>query len=141
MNATENLARPSGIERVLRALVVDDVHINRELLHRFIEQQGHIAEQADGGAAAIGRVAAGGIDVVFMDVSMPDVDGLEATRRIRLLPGAAARTPVWAVTAQVFHYEVAQCLDAGMDGHLNKPVNPRLLNEVLQAVAQGRGVP
>jgi CheY-like chemotaxis protein len=124
----------------LRALVVDDVHINREVLCRFIELHGHVAEQVNGGAAAVERVAAGGIDVVFMDVSMPDVDGLEATRRIRRLPGAAARTPVWAVTTQVFPYQVAQCLDAGMNGHLSKPVNVHLLDEVLQVVAHGIAV-
>lgn len=126
------LAQTSGIHRVLRALVVDDVQINRELLCLFVESQGHVAEQADGGAAAVARVAAGGIDLVFMDVSMPDVDGLEATRRIRALDSLVARTPVWAVTAQVRSDDVVRCLDAGMDGHFSKPVNFPLLQNLLR---------
>lgn len=132
MDEVGSLAKPSEIERVLRALVVDDVPINRELLQQFIEHQGHVAEQACDGAEAVARVAAGGIDVVFMDVCMPQVDGLEATRRIRQLASAAACTPVWAVTAQVLAHEVAQCRDAGMDGYFSKPVNLQVLGQLLR---------
>ncbi|WP_157272155.1 response regulator [Azohydromonas aeria] len=127
-----------AVQRVLRVLVVDDMQVDRELLHLFVEQQGHVAEQSDGGAAAVARVAAGGVDLVLMDLCMPDVDGLEATRRIRQFDGAAGRTPVWAVTARVLPHQVAQCLEAGMNGHLSKPVNLSLLGGILQGL-QGAG--
>lgn len=133
-------ATPPTARRVLRTLVVDDAPVNRVLLCLFIEGHGHAVKQTDGGAAAVKHVGAGGIDVVFMDVSMLDVDGLEATRRIRQLSGTAGCTPVWAVTALASPSEVAQCLDTGMDGHFSKPVNlRRLLHELLRGLQSTEG--
>jgi HPt (histidine-containing phosphotransfer) domain-containing protein len=75
-------------------------------------------------------------DVVLMDVRMPEMDGLEATRRIRALEGERGRVPIVALTAQAFTEQVAECRKAGMDSHLPKPFGPdTLLSAVLRAAA------
>ena len=127
-----------GRAPTLRVLVVDDVAINREVLGALLRQRGHAVLQCADGESAIARVAAGGVDLVLMDVEMPGLDGLEAARRIRALPGAAGQVPLWAVTGRAFEQDVAQVHAAGMDGHLSKPVNFSRLAEVLEAV-QARG--
>jgi CheY-like chemotaxis protein len=83
------------------------------------------------GAEAVAAAAAGGFDLVLMDVQMPEVDGIEATRRIRALGGAAGRVPVIALTANALPGDEEACLGAGMDGYLTKPVDVLALNEAL----------
>jgi CheY-like chemotaxis protein len=77
----------------------------------------------------------GKYDIVFMDVQMPEMDGLEATRRIRmgLNRAGAAQLPIVAMTANVFKDEIDACLDAGMDGHLGKPLD---MGKVLETLRQ-----
>jgi CheY-like chemotaxis protein len=123
--------------KALHVLVVDDILINRVVVSRAVEHWGHVAQEAVGGQEAVARVAAGGIDLVLMDVEMPLVDGLEATRRIRALPGTVGRTPVWAVTCRVTEHDRALTREAGMDGHLCKPLNFKLLQALLQQL-EGR---
>jgi len=90
----------------------------------------------ESGAEAIAAVAAKDFDVVLMDVRMPEMDGLEATRRIRALDGPRARVPILALTAQAFTDQIAQCRAAGMDGHLVKPFDAdALLAAVVRAAA------
>ncbi|NML16204.1 hybrid sensor histidine kinase/response regulator [Azohydromonas caseinilytica] len=127
---------PAAGPRPLRVLVVDDIALNREVLRALLQLRGHVVEEVDNGEAAVRRVAAGDIDLVLMDVEMPGCDGLEATRALRALPGAAGRTPVWAVTGRAFDHDVAQARAAGMDGHLSKPVDVPTLDAVLQQVVQ-----
>jgi CheY-like chemotaxis protein len=81
------------------------------------------------GAEAVEAVARGAYDVILMDMQMPVMDGLTATRRIRdLADRARARTPIIAMTANVLPEQVARCREAGMDDHLGKPINlPQLL--------------
>jgi signal transduction histidine kinase/ActR/RegA family two-component response regulator len=122
----------------LRVLVVDDVALNREVLRALLQLRGHVVEELGNGEAAARRVSAGDIDLVLMDVEMPECDGLQATRRIRALDGAASRTPVWAMTGRVFGHDIAQTREAGMDGHLSKPVDVAALDAVLHQVAQQR---
>jgi CheY-like chemotaxis protein len=96
---------------------------------------------AEGGEEAVRQAAERPFDVILMDVRMPKVDGLQATRRIRALPDDRAQVPILALTAYTFPDQVAQCLDAGMDGHLPKPVDYQTLmdgiGDVIARVASG----
>ncbi|MFX9855392.1 response regulator, partial [Acinetobacter baumannii] len=83
---------------------------------------GHHVDAVVDGAAAVTAVQEQTYDIVLMDVQMPVMDGLEATRRIRALPGPAGSIPILALTAGVMQVEVERCLQAGMNAHLAKPL-------------------
>ena len=123
--------------RGLHVLVVDDVPTNRDLLCALLTNQGHAVLEAADGQKAVERVAAGGIDLVLMDLEMPCCDGLEATQRIRALPTPACRTVVWVVTAHTFVQDIERTRAAGADGHLGKPVDFQALDTLLRAVHAG----
>jgi signal transduction histidine kinase/ActR/RegA family two-component response regulator len=123
----------------LRLLVVDDIDMNRDIASAFLATGGHDAICVDNGEAAVAAVASGDFDAVLMDVCMPGMDGLEATRRIRALPGPCRHIPVIALTAQVFTEQIDQCREAGMDSHLAKPFSyDSLLEAVSQAATRAR---
>jgi PAS domain S-box-containing protein len=123
----------------LRILVVDDVEMNRDVAAGFLRFGGHLVVTVDSGAAAIDAVAGNDFDVVLMDVRMPGIDGLEATRRIRALPAPRGTVPVVAMTAQVFAEQIVKCRDAGMDAHVSKPIDRAgLLATVAAAAAAPR---
>ena len=123
----------------IRVLVVDDMAMNRDIAGSFLLAAGHEVVCADGGAEAVEAAAASDFDAVLMDVRMPGVDGLEATRRIRALPGPRGRVPIVGLTAQAFAGQVETCRAAGMDDHLAKPFQPdALLAVVARAVAAGQ---
>lgn len=104
-------------------LVVEDNPVNLLLTERILEGEGHRVETARTGTQAIGAFQRGGFDLVFMDVEMPDMGGLEATRRIRRIEAeSGTHVPIIAVTAHALAGFREQCLDAGMDGYLAKPV-------------------
>jgi PAS domain S-box-containing protein len=127
---------PAPAPPVLHVLVVDDVAMNRDIAGSFLRAAGHKVTCVEGGAEAVEAVGSTDFDVVLMDVRMPEMDGLEATRRIRTLEGARGRVPIVALTAQAFTEQVAECRKAGMDSHLPKPFGPdTLLTAVLRAVA------
>ena len=107
---------------VLRALIVDDHPVNRQMLRLMIEAAGCKAVEAVDGLEAVEKVQGDAFDLILMDVRMPRLDGLEATRRIRALPSTARETPILAVTADAMPEDAARCLAAGMDAHLAKPV-------------------
>jgi CheY-like chemotaxis protein len=121
----------------LQVLVVDDVPVNRDLLSAVVCKHGHVAQEAADGQTAVERVAAGGIDLVLMDIEMPSCDGLEATQRIRALPAPACGTMVWLVTAHTFPDDIERSRAAGANGHLSKPVDLQALLTLLQAVHSG----
>jgi signal transduction histidine kinase len=110
-----------------RVLLVDDIKINRDIIGAFLDAAGHMTVIAEGGQEAVQLATEQQFDVILMDVRMPKIDGLEATRRIRVLPGAQGQVPILALTAYTFPDQVAQCRDAGMDGHLPKPVDYQTL--------------
>lgn len=113
----------SGLYRG-RILLVEDVPMNRELVTRMLQGAGHEVEAAVDGREAVEAVDRGGVDLVLMDVLMPVMDGLEAARAIR----AAGHTlPILALTATVRPEDVAGCHEAGMNGHLPKPVDREAL--------------
>jgi signal transduction histidine kinase/CheY-like chemotaxis protein len=118
----------------LRVLVVDDVASNRKLADAMLRQAGFSVALADSGAAAVAALAAGAVpDVVLMDLYMPEMDGLTATRRIRTLAGAAGRVPVIALTADVSSDRMKVYQAAGMNGCITKPLD---VGDLLATIAQ-----
>ena len=112
-------------------LVVDDVDLNCELAALILTRSGHLVEVATDGAQAVARCGQTRFDLIFMDIRMPRMDGLEAARRIRA-EGASRATPIIALTAGVRPEQVAACFAAGMDGCLSKPIDE---SELLCAMA------
>lgn len=122
----------------LRILVVDDVAMNRDVAQSFLRAAGHDVVCAEGGAEAARVAATQDFDAILMDVRMPGVDGLEATRRIRAIESKRGGTPIVALTAQAFVEQVAECRKVGMDGHLAKPFTQEaLLDAVGRAIVIG----
>ena len=104
-------------------LLVEDSETNRLVATTILEKAGYRVETAVDGAAAVGVVAAGGFDLVLMDVAMPEMDGFQATAAIRALAdGATAAVPIIALTANAMVGDRARCLEAGMDDYLPKPL-------------------
>jgi len=117
---------------------VDDVSMNRDIASAFLRAAGHDATCVECGADAIAAVASTDFDVVLMDVRMPEMDGLEATRRIRALAGSRGCVPIVGLTAQAFTEQVEECRAAGMDKHLSKPFDQNaVLTVVMDAVKEG----
>jgi signal transduction histidine kinase len=125
----QGAASPSG----RRVLLVDDIKINRDIIGAFLDAAGHAVILAEGGQESVRLATEQQFDLILMDVRMPEMDGLEATRRIRTLPAARGRVPILALTAYTFPDQVAQCVDAGMDGHLPKPVDYQTLISAIDA--------
>src|SRR3954452_18671985 len=119
--AAERSAPEQASVRPLRVLVADDVEVNRELLGEVLGRHGHAVAFAADGAEAVALVARERFDAVLMDVQMPVMDGVEATRRVRALPPPACRVPVLGLTANVLEGERRRYLSAGMDRCLTKP--------------------
>lgn len=131
--ATETVAAETTTElpRMARVLMADDAPANRDLLTAILQGMGLSIDTVADGALAVDAARSGAYDLVLMDVHMPVMDGLAATRAIRALPGRAARTPIVALTANVQDEHVRRCLEAGMDDHLAKPVELRALAAAL----------
>jgi signal transduction histidine kinase/HPt (histidine-containing phosphotransfer) domain-containing protein len=122
--------------RSLHVLVVDDVYMNRDIAGAFLQLAGHAVTYAANGAEALAAAQITDFDAILMDVQMPEMDGMEATSRIRAITGPRGRVPIIALTAHVFTEQVEACRKAGMDDHLVKPFTPESLIEVVtRAVA------
>ncbi|NDY56814.1 response regulator [Desulfovibrio sulfodismutans] len=109
----------------LRILVAEDNLINRRLISKVLERMGHPALLVENGQEALDALADGPFSMVLMDVQMPIMDGLEATRRIRAGKVACADpdTPIIALTAHTYDDDRERCLTAGMTDHLQKPID------------------
>ncbi len=118
----------------LRILVAEDNAVNQLLIDAMLRQLGHEPVLVDDGRAAVERARRGGWDLVLMDLQMPDLDGLGATRQIRALPDGAGRVPIVAMTANVRTEDRQACVDAGMDDFISKPVDMAVLRATLARV-------
>ncbi|MFO1327334.1 MAG: CHASE domain-containing protein [Rubrivivax sp.] len=127
--AEQRLRRDHGGARILLA---EDDPLSREVTMALLEDAGLAPVAVETGRQAVEHLRHAPCDLVLMDLRMPDLDGLAATREIRRLP-AHARTPIIALTADAFDEDRRRCLDAGMDDHLPKPVHPDRLHELLLA--------
>ena len=126
-----------GARRVPRVLVVDDHPVNREVARIMLQAFGCEVIEACDGHEAVQAAAEHTVDLTLMDVRMPRMDGLEATRRIRALPEASGAVPVVAMTADAMPEDVARCLAAGMNGHLAKPVSQAALFAIVSRALAG----
>jgi signal transduction histidine kinase/ActR/RegA family two-component response regulator len=118
-------------------LVVDDNPINLRVARALVEKLGFQVATASGGAEAVEKVRNTDYLCVLMDVNMPDVDGLEATRLIRALPGVRSTTPVVALTAAAMPEELERTRTVGMNGYLQKPSSMEALNAILERLRRG----
>lgn len=119
--------------RVLQILLAEDNAINARLAVRLLEKMGHRVRHVSDGAQAIEAIATSTFDAVLMDMQMPHLDGLEATRRIREQEAKTGQhLPIIALTANAMKGDDAQCVAAGMDGYLTKPIDVDRLKETLE---------
>ncbi len=124
----------------MRILVAEDNDINWEIISMLLQMHGVESERAANGRLALERMARareGEFDLIFMDVQMPEMNGLEATRAIRALDSPwASRIPIIAMTADAFSENVAECLAAGMNGHIAKPVDMKLVLKEIKRIKE-----
>jgi CheY-like chemotaxis protein/two-component sensor histidine kinase len=130
----EAIVAVDGLFEGKRLLVAEDIDINYEILTIMLEDSGLIIERAKNGQEALDIIVAepDKYDIVFMDLQMPKMGGLEATRLIRALHSGQKRLPIIAITANVFKDELEICSLAGMDGYLTKPFDFNNITEVLR---------
>jgi two-component system, sensor histidine kinase len=129
--SAEGGAAPTVPVRALNVLCAEDNPYGRVVLNTILSELGHRADFVGTGAAAVEAVAQGSYDVVLMDVTLPDIDGVEATRRIRALAGPAGSVPIVGVSGRANAADGDVGRAAGMDGYLTKPLSPSALTQVL----------
>jgi len=132
VRAGESLEMAVKPGRPLRLLVVDDNAINLDVAIGLLEKLGHQVTTAGDGIEAVKKVAEGAFDLVLMDVQMPGMDGIAATKAIRALPSGKAKLPVVAMTANVMPGDRETFLAAGMDDYIAKPITRKGLSRLLE---------
>ena len=117
----------------LRVLLTEDNQVNQRLAKRMLEKRGHVVDVAANGREALEALEKSSYDLVLMDVQMPEMDGMEATARIRAKEKlSGGRQRVVALTAHAMKGDEEKCLAAGMDGYLTKPIRPEELDQLLE---------
>lgn len=121
-----------------RVLIVEDNELNREITSELLKDEGFLIEEAANGVEAIDKVIHsrnGYFDLILMDIQMPVMDGYKATREIRRMKESAlARIPIVAMTANTFEEDKKKCFAAGMNGHIEKPINRQIIRSTLANV-------
>ena len=125
--------QPAPAMPACKLLVVDDLAVNRELVRAILTPFGHEITEAAGGHEAVEIAHRATFDLILMDLQMPGMDGLAATRAIRALAEPNHATPILALSADVLSGQLAACYAAGMNDHIAKPID---LNELVGKVAQ-----
>ena len=131
--STPDEDKPNGVRsgQALRILLVEDILPNQLVARKLIERLGHQVDIAVNGVEALQAVNNVFYDLIFMDISMPEMDGVTATRRIRALPGATGQIPIVAMTADATKENVESCMQAGMNDFISKPVSFDKIKEVI----------
>ena len=134
---------PEEARRRLRVLVAEDNVVNQELAVRMLEKAGHSVAIAGNGKEALEALASDDFDLVLMDVQMPEMDGFEATGQIRSArsfnsPIRNPSIPIIAMTAHAMAGDEEQCLAAGMDGYVSKPMRADALHEAIESCLNAR---
>jgi signal transduction histidine kinase/DNA-binding response OmpR family regulator len=119
-------------------LLVDDLDMNRDIATAMLVQGGHRIDTAGDGAEAVAAVVANDYDLVLMDIEMPVMDGYEATARIRSLPAPKCNIPIIAMTAYATRQDIERSATVGMNGHIAKPIERRVLLDKVAAHLAGR---
>jgi CheY-like chemotaxis protein len=130
--------------RRLKILLAEDNSVNQLVASRMLQRMGHEVTLVENGMQVLQALSASRFDLILMDVQMPDLDGIEATRRIRMNEAAAseARVRIVAVTAHALDGDRDKCLEAGMDGYIAKPIHMRdLIAEIDRVVLSEEGKP
>ena len=126
----------------MHILVTEDIEINWMIISRLLSSYGITSERAENGRVCLEKMqtaAEGSYDLIFMDIQMPEMNGLDATRAIRKLDNPwASSIPIIAMTADAFSENVTECLNAGMNGHIAKPVDIKLVIKEIRRIREGR---
>ena len=127
----------------INILVAEDNDINWEIISAMLSMFGITTERAENGRICVDMVSAakeGSYELIFMDVQMPEMNGLDATRNIRKLKDPwASSIPIVAMTADAFSENIMECMEAGMNGHIAKPVDIKLVIKEIRRIKEGRG--
>src|SRR5262249_1527874 len=125
----------------LKILLTEDNEINQQIAVELLQAVGANVDVANNGREAVDKLFAGAssYDVVLMDLQMPEMDGYQATRKIRS-EERFAKLPIIAMTAHATTEERQRCLDAGMNDHIAKPIDPAILYDTIGRYYQSRGV-
>ena len=127
----------------LRILVAEDNDINWEIISAMLSMFGITADRAENGRVCVDMISEaeeGSYTLIFMDVQMPEMNGLDATRTIRKLENSwAASIPIVAMTADAFSENIMECMDAGMNGHIAKPIDVKLVIKEIRRIKEERG--
>jgi PAS domain S-box-containing protein len=135
-----DISTASDANKSYRLLLAEDSPANQLIASAILRKAGYEVDLANNGTEAIDAIIGGGHDLILMDMRMPGMNGLEATRAIRALPGPEARLPIIALTANALKEDVEQCMESGMDDFISKPVSKqRLLAVVSQWTSQAAG--
>jgi len=117
----------------LKVLVVEDYFINQEVTKDILELLDCDVDIAENGLDALAMYGQGQYDLIFMDIQMPDIDGIEITKKIRGMPGAGKKRPVIiALTASALNDSRSECLAAGMDDYIAKPMEAEKIEDMLR---------
>jgi signal transduction histidine kinase/CheY-like chemotaxis protein len=135
---SEPAAAPASPPRRLHVLIVDDNATNRLVAETLCSMFECTSHSVADGAEAVDAMGSGAYDLVLMDIKMPQMDGLEATRHIRALPGPASAAPIVALTANADPWDAAEYLEAGMDAVVEKPIKPAALLAAMSAALETR---
>ena len=124
----------------MNILIAEDNDINWEIISALLSMYGINTERAENGRICLEKMKEtkpGSYDLIFMDIQMPEMNGLDATRNIRALKDSwANKIPIVAMTADAFSENVTECLEAGMNGHIAKPIDIKLVIKVIQKIKE-----
>jgi two-component system sensor histidine kinase EvgS len=129
---SEEITPTMATYKKLKILIVEDNKINQTIIKKMVQKIGHEVSLASNGEEAVNLVQKNKFDLILMDWMMPVLDGLEATKRIRSMGAEYKRLPIIGVTANVYNEDRVQCMEAGMNGVLTKPISKNALKECLE---------